>query len=292
MLLFPDYKKMVFQDYQEKKTARKLPLELMEGSPAKIRDACWLVCEDRYTRKDEWVLRAFFGNAEDKKARLQSIRNVKVGKLKPLANYLKEPTIDTDFKNVELLAWLIDYQERPYPYGPPIQGPIPGEENPAVEPDTPEDPVQTEPPGETPEPASNGSKIKKITIIITITVALAGVGIFYGLQSIQPARTFPPIPPGTQACMFWADDHYQPVSCNQKLGDTVVIALDSEKLAHFRKITRPDTITDAAIGHVWYVRYRGAYEFYTSGGYHPLDPNLRLRPITSFIIRQHIPVNK
>ncbi|HEX3935822.1 MAG TPA: hypothetical protein VHW43_14165 [Puia sp.] len=92
--------------------------------------------------------------------------------------------------------------------------------------------------------------------------------------------------------MFWADDHYQPVSCNQKLGDTVIIALDSEKLAHFRKITRPDTITDAAIGHVWYVRYRGAYEFYTTGGYHPLDPNLRLRPITNFIITRHIPVDK
>ncbi len=87
--------------------------------------------------------------------------------------------------------------------------------------------------------------------------------------------------------MFWDEDHYQPISCKQH-GDTLVVALDSNKLVHFRKITQPDTITTNAIGTIWYVKYRKGYEFYTADGYHPIDPQLRLRPITEYIIRNHI----
>jgi len=278
-MLFADYITLVLADYQQKKLAGLLPLELIEPSPARLRDGCLAVYNERYERKDERALERFFGKAADSKSRLQSIARCDIDKFRPLVNYLKDPTINTDPKNIELLAWLIDYKERPHGSKPPFD----------PEPD-PKEPVSTGKNEDGPGVASKDRRVKKLTIIITITIALASIIVYRFLQ--QPARTFPSIPPGTQACMFWADDHYQPVSCNQKLGDTVVIALDSEKLAHFRKIDRPDTITEAAKGHVWYCRYRGSYEFYTDSGYHPLDPNLRLRPITSYIITRHVPVNK
>ncbi len=88
--------------------------------------------------------------------------------------------------------------------------------------------------------------------------------------------------------MFWAGDHYQQTSCSQHFTDTLIIALDSEKLMHFRKITQPDTITEKSKGLVWYVRYNGSLEFYTSGGFHPIDPRLRLKPITEYMIRKYI----
>jgi len=88
--------------------------------------------------------------------------------------------------------------------------------------------------------------------------------------------------------MFWAGDHYQSISCTQHFVDTLVVALDSEKIIHFKKITRPDTITLNAVGCVWYVKYRGDIEYYTSDGFHPIDPQLRLKPITPYMIRKYI----
>jgi hypothetical protein len=88
--------------------------------------------------------------------------------------------------------------------------------------------------------------------------------------------------------MFWADDHYQPISCNQKVDNVQVIALDSVNLYHFKKITLPDTITLNAIGFVWYAKYRGTIEFYTDSGFHPIDPGLRLKRITAYMIRKYI----
>jgi hypothetical protein len=46
-----------------------------------------------------------------------SIRKFDTDKFKPLGNFIKRNTADTEDKNVELLAWLIGYEPRPYEYG-------------------------------------------------------------------------------------------------------------------------------------------------------------------------------
>lgn len=293
-MLFPDYTKAVLRDYQEKSKANKLPLELISRSPAKLRDACLAVCHERYDRKDERVLKAFFGNAADKSSCLQAIERCDIDKFRPLASFLKDPGIRTDVKNVELLAWLVDYKGRPYG-SPPREPEARGETAPEPRPEPAADTGEEEGPDRA-APKKKKRKKKRLVIVVSITIVFAAVCYVsfrgrhenYISGSRQPVGKFRP---GPQACMFWADDHYQSVSCNENLGDTLVIALDSEKLLHFRKITRPDTITEAAIGHVWYVRYRGNYEFYTAGGHHPDDPNLRLRPITAYIIAKHLSHN-
>lgn len=290
-MIFADYIALVLADCQQKRSAGKLPLELIEPSPARLRDLSLSVYNERPERKDERALEKFFGKAADPQSRLKSIERCEIDKLRPLVNYLKDPTIKTDPKNIELLAWLIDYRGRPHDRIP-ISGPVPRS---AIPPGIDSPPGASPPPGAEASPGevlpipvtvTTNRRNGRLVIIVTVTIALASILLYRLLP--QPARTFPPVPPGTQACMFWSDDHYQPIPCNEKLGDTVVIALDSERL-QLRKITRPDTITEAAIGHVWYVRYRGNYEFYTGGGYHPLDPNLRLRPITHYIIGRHVP---
>jgi len=276
-MIFISYTKLVLRDYRQKRETSGFPLELREPTPGRLRDECLAVCNKRYDRKDEDALQKFFEDAHDKKTCLQSIERFDLDKFKPLVKFLRESTATTESKNIELLAWLIDFKGRPWDLTAP--------EPDADELADPTDVAEGRDTHETTGPEEKTSYVRKIVIVFTVTITLAAV-VFYWFPS---HNTFPPIPPGTQACMFWAEDHYQPVPCNEKLGDTVVIALDSEKLMRFRKITRPDTITLAAIGHVWYVRFRGDYEFYTSGGFHPLDPNLRLRPVTAYIISRHVP---
>ncbi len=66
---------------------------------------------------------------------------------------------------------------------------------------------------------------------------------------------------GNGGCMYWAGDHYQPVPCNQKVPNTLVVALDTLLIKNFRKITQPDTITNRAIGLVWYSKINNKVEF-------------------------------
>ena len=89
-------------------------------------------------------------------------------------------------------------------------------------------------------------------------------------------------------CMYWAGDHYQQIPCNQKMGETLVIALDTEKLNSFKKITRQDTITQTDIGRIWYIKLNNKVEFFTASGNYPLDPTLRLKPVTDYIISKYI----
>ena len=317
--MFADYSTLIFRYYEKQKAANKVPMDLIEPKPARLRDLCFMVCSERFDRKDEATLKNFFGNARDREACLKAIEHCEIDRFKPLITYLSDSSVKTHSKNVELLAWLIDFQPRPFDYRMryvvdepeiPVISASPNEtEVLEVEPVVPvinPDPVSTGPSekeqviqqgppvqtGETPSQTTSGrgrtmKTTKRVVALTTIIIVLVSIG-FYVLSRHSP-KTYPPIPPGSQGCMFWAEDHYQPVPCNMKLGDTLVIALDSEKLVHFRKITRPDTISDNARGSVWYVRYHGNYEFYTSDGYHPIDPQLRLRPITPFIIARHVP---
>jgi len=272
-MLPPVYTNAVLADYHKKSEKNDLPVDMKQLSPASLKAACLDVCRARYgTREDQALLRAFFDGAADQKACLQAIEVHDINKFKPLVSLLRGKTKRPDDKIVELVAWLIDFNDRPY--------------NPRK--NYPEDPERKHAEMETPPTppiVREGAKKKRrrrIIFVITITIAL-GMTVY----SIRPHKSSAPIVIGHQACMFWDEDHYQPISC-QPHGDTLVTPLDSEKLAHFRKITRPDTITTNSIGSLWYVRYRKTYEFYTDSGDHPIDPQWRLRPITEYIIRNHI----
>ncbi len=91
-----------------------------------------------------------------------------------------------------------------------------------------------------------------------------------------------------EGCMYWASDHYERVACNEKHGDTLVIALDTFRLKHFKKINDPDTITQNSIGRVWYIKIDNQIEYFTSDGDYPPEPNRKLKPITLYMIKAHI----
>jgi hypothetical protein len=112
-------------------------------------------------------------------------------------------------------------------------------------------------------------------VIVLIIIVLGGSGTYLYKKSIQ-------------GCMYWTGDHYQPIPCNQKVGDTAIIAFDEQKTVHLKKITRPDTITTNALGRVWYVKIDKRIEYYTAGGFHPIEYKRKLKPITGYIIGKYI----
>ena len=91
--------------------------------------------------------------------------------------------------------------------------------------------------------------------------------------------------------MYWIGNEYKRVSCSEKHGDTLIVALDTFRLQHFKKINDPDTITANAIGSVWYIKVNGKMECFTAGGDYPLDPNRKVKPITLYMIKTHIRQN-
>lgn len=296
-MLFPVYIKLVLRDYREKLKTDDLPLELREPTPASLRDLCLAVYNKRNDRRDEYTLERFFGATSEKESRFQSIERCNINKFKPLIKYLKKSTSKTNPKNIELLAWLIDYKGRPHPHhrpfcfpgGPSIELANGDWESAEQEDIEPEDPDDSEVKGRPSQGTGKQEprKTRVIKIIVTITIALAAIG-FYSMWLHKNSTRISQTPPGTQACMFWAGDHYRPNPCTQKHGDTPVVPLDSEKIACFKKITRLDTITENALGSVWYVKFQGVYECYTSPGYHPIDTSLKLRLLTDFVLLKHI----
>lgn len=309
--MFTDYTLLVLSDYQRKKDTNIFSLNLIQPTPAKLKEECLIVCNERYQKKDERALKAFFGEGADKTACLQAIKRCETDKFKPLVNFLRQQTATTEDKNIELLAWLIDFDHRPYELGKRYDVAHPGEEavvdkqeeevdkeakpEPAI--NEAKDKVPTEPSGQNGEKAAGdtsgpvASKFKTRNAVVAVLILVIIGIITYRVASNGRAPAPAVALTGHEACMYWSGDHYQQVSCSQKLGDTMVIAMDSAQLINFKKITQPDTITTRSKGMVWYVKINGAIEFYTSDGYHPINRQLRLRPITDYIIRKYIHPN-
>lgn len=114
---FPDYTKLVLAELDRKRRSGELPPSLSQPTRVGIRHECAIVYKERFDRRDELTLRNFFGYAESGKHLLALIQGFPIDKFRPLVNYLKGGTENTDPKNLELLAWLIDFRHRPYGFG-------------------------------------------------------------------------------------------------------------------------------------------------------------------------------
>ncbi|MCH5687655.1 hypothetical protein LWM68_27340 [Niabella sp. W65] len=129
-------------------------------------------------------------------------------------------------------------------------------------------------------------------LLAVITLAATGVIIYQSNDNNGMSMlTSSPLTQNGE-CMYWAADHYEPVPCNRKIDDAEVKPIDTILVRRFKKITRPDTITENDIGRVWYAKINKQLEFYTVYGPHPTKPQLRLKPITGYIIDKYIQKNQ
>lgn len=334
--MFDDYKKSVILAYQKKmKTGDSI--NLLDPSPGQLRSECIIVYSERRLPKDEKILRTFFGSKDNLKDYSQNIDRFEIKGFKPLMNFIKGNTKNTDRKNVELLAWLIDFEPRPFDsqinYKEILkeESNLGGFENSSIKEDeeekvplvTPNDEEidtdvlegersndeipGTETKNTEADPSNEGNKDAEETKLITyepqpvigrangwkelllklkirkaivsfVTIIVAGGIAYYILNKKE--------------CMYWTGDQYQCIACNKKIGDTAIIALDTIKVAHLKKITRQDTLTPNSSHKVWYSKIDGNVEFFTSDGFHPIYTDRRLRPATIYIINKYAHPNK
>ena len=300
--MFADYTKLVLRSYEEKRAGNTLSLRLIHPTPAQLKEECEAIFCSRYKRKDEGTLCVFFGDGNEGEPGLKAIKKCDIDKFRPLVNFLLKKTQTPDKKNIELLAWLIDFEPRPFVYGKQYPDNITvgdkayqenaqplGKARPTVQ--TGSDAGDETQPGGIKFSRTSLNKHRfnlkaKAVIIIVIILALGG-GVIYWSQNKSETYGLANLKKG-EACMYWAGDHYEQVSCSQQHGDTLIVALDTFRLKNFKKITRQDTITLNDIGRVWYIKINNQIEYFTSDGYYPLDPKRRLRPITDYIIRKYI----
>ncbi|WP_379085124.1 hypothetical protein [Pedobacter sp. UC225_65] len=228
--------------------------------------------------------------------------------------FLGQPGIRKE-ENVKLLAWLIDFEIRPYkdwkadhygalglavlPNPDPIDlGPQENEKptdevkdeditcTEIEEPPREEEQETKDEPVSLPQPFISAPvetakpKVKskfKNAIVLSVVIAMAGGGSYAFLDNINAQ------------CMYWTGDQYQSVGCSVKVDHATVIALDKQKLVGLKKINRLDTITEKDLGKVWYVKIRqDSAEFYTDSGTYPLNNKKKLMPMTSYILNKYI----
>lgn len=302
--MFIDYTRAIMAYYKKKVAENSMTSNLSHPTSAKLKQECGRVCETRFKRNDLKTLNDFLGKGVDQAECLKTIQKFETDKFKPLVNYLLGRTAKTDEKNIELLAWLFDFEPRPFENWKKNQG---GMKNISVEPvaETSDQSTDIQPIATMTTLFGTGNSSIAVTISPEIPVIhrfkrmltktnLLGVGVllalgigsysFWNRNITEPLSTYS----SPNGCMYWTGENYQQTPCNQVLGDTLIVALEPKKLTGFRKITRPDTISLKAIGHVWYIKINKGIEYYTGPGNHPVDPTRKLRPITDYMIKKYI----
>ena len=273
----PAYINSVKGKLEAMKNSGELSLALVNPTRASIRDECERLYPMRSSQKDKEILADFFKHDKADGTLLETIVRVDTESLKALQNFLTGETNRPNYRVVEMVAWLIDFEPRPYSdrvdysiIASELPGPNPisnqkklGEPKPIIL----SEPSEVD---NTTDDESGKPEWPRKIIAIVMLVVIAGLTVFAILKSGKKSGE----------CMYWAEDHYEACSCIQRGGDTIVIPVDPNRLRNFKKITNTKLITRASVGKVWYRKQDGSFEFYTSGGYHPIDIKINLRRLT------------
>lgn len=256
-----EYQDLVLAEFDRQKTARLLPPELLSPTPGGLKALCLTICESRFDPKDELMLQSFFRKKENAVAYRLAIQNETPDPFRPLTKFLRDRNVKTTFRNIGLLAWLIDFEPRPF--HPDL----------AIPPSKP-----FKQPAMAPVPAGDSKrKSRVLLLILTVMICIAG---YYLFKKTGPQLT------GNEGCMVWNDDHYQPIDCKSAIHP--VKKIDQRLVNNFKKIKEPDTLTPYSIRKVFYAKYNGRIEFFTDSGLFPLDSTRRVLPMTSHILEKYI----
>lgn len=284
--MFEDYESEVLKDYHEKRDKGQLAVNLMHPTPGNLRDECVAVFDRGLQKKDEILVKSFFKLKDDPETHRTAIKKWDRDRFRTLNLVLNRGEIKTAQQNIELLAWLTGFETRPYALwlkrgsaGKKTEEIIEeegisgtGEDDPEEGPPRP--PVVQEGVENKARSFFSGAWVRTVLIVSVVLTATVCIVAFW------------PPPPGSQKCMFWNGDQYEPIACDRKPADTTVtvIGLDPKRMVQFRRITRPDTLTAYSIGRVWYIRTGNGLEYYTAPGEYPPDNKRRVLPLTAHIL--------
>lgn len=264
--MFEEYLKEILAAYEKKKAEGSLPPNLSQLTPGSFRRECIIVYRERYLSTDDEILRSFFGAADKEKGYGKIIDNSKADEFRQMPKILKGELSNPGLKYIELLAWLIDFKPRPNTLFY----------------------KQANSNKATDQSGTNKTRNRPIPVLAMLCIVLflaAGITFYFWKKNPDIAQN--PLY-ASRKCMYWTGDHYEPVDCNEKIGDAPIVSLDPKKLRHFKKISSPDTLTKDAIGKIWYTKIAGEHQFFTDSGVHPVDTQRKLKPLSRYILSNHV----
>ena len=323
---FAEYQSQVLEYYQKEQAAGGLFFAFPYPTPAKIKAGCIEVIETRFDKKDKSFLRSYFkmGNSEDFDL---AVRKFDTDKFRPLNSYLRDPSRNPSSEHIQLLAWLINFPDRPYRSSyelsvePPGQvktsdtgtsptngevGNLPGSEATEIAPpvvheedkkaDQAFGPSVSDGIGKITDWTDDGHQKKSFWTkkawyaLSAVLLFSVGTVFWYVKTAIRIPQTGMVISVIGQkdGCVIWADDHYEPVSCQQSVNGLGSFGLNERTVRDLKRITLPDTITLKSLRKVWYVKIDGHLEYYTSAGFHPVHTERRLKPLTAYMYNKYL----
>jgi len=301
---FEDYKNAVILAYQQKKADGSLPANLERHTPASLRNECLDEFPSRYSDKDSETFKLLFGKAENREEYYKKIKSSDPDIFKPLNNFLRGNVTNTNERNIHLLAWLIDFEPRPFkPVDPYALGeddspgqnrdddPTPenadtgsgnsGEDNPDHHHPTPTDgtiktfidKVKTDEKGKS-NNWGTGIFIRKrvpLTVLLLIAVSLLIIYMIF-----RPRY------------MYWNGTEYKTIGYFQYVPGATIVPFDSFRLNNLKKIKDQKIIMRSNIKNIYYSKTKGKVEFYTIAGENPEDTAKRLLPMTEYIYEKYV----
>lgn len=273
---FELYKRDVIAAYRKKQNDEPDQDWLIHPTPAKVKQLCMRLTQNKLEKHDEITLRNFLAIGSDDIDYHTVIRRKDAEDFKTFRNFLDKPETRTGESSVELLAWLINFQGRPYAeYKKTGQVQQVSEETKEKEPEImpPENGAGT-------EQKIEDDRDQKETVTPKISWWLVAVGLILLAGVLGFLFIFK-----KDNCMYWNGEHYVATSCNIPRPDTPLIPLDMAKLTGFRKLKRIDTLTGYAVGRFWYsAKGRQNIEVFTADGANPVYPDRKLKKVTDWVV--------
>ncbi|WP_421823772.1 hypothetical protein [Flagellimonas oceanensis] len=289
------YKKEILEKYKKDKGG-EANIYLTNPTRRQIREACLWLLDKRDSEFDRQILNRFF-QFKNEENRFRVIQNFDEGKFRPVQNFLKEKVEKTDIKNLELVAWLIDFEPRP------LAKYLRSDDNSTafiktgLDIATKETTEIAKPPQEIQQEQDIEKKKKsRRRLVITISIAIGAV-LLASLALRDSLFNSSSLPTNTNLCMTWADSLYVKVSCSKKPYSefgTPVEPLDEMKLKNFKKVEvsmATQFFTEDGKPLIWYYKNKDKeIEYYTAPGLHPISEKT-LDEITEYIIQKYVPIH-
>ncbi|MDT3402253.1 hypothetical protein [Mucilaginibacter terrae] len=292
------YKEKVVAAFLEK-SAQANASWLVDLNRRKIRDYCVERIERGVEPDDHRAISDYLKMKAGDREYLTAVNATDADYFQALYQFLKEPSRNPASAIVELVSWLVDFQDRPFAKYLANQHTQPVEAK--------EDVIRDQ---ENERQSDHAGKEEQETVISTrsgiptnevnirpLVSNTSGTGVqgdkpksvitrqwYIGIAMILLLGVIYWRYTHINECMYWDNYHYVATSCNVPRPDTPLIALDEARLKHFTRIERIDTITKNSVGKLWWVSIDGQIEIYTSGGTHPLYPNKTLKKVTDYVV--------
>ncbi|MCX2432212.1 hypothetical protein [Pedobacter sp. GR22-10] len=317
--MFEEYKSSLLDFYHVKRKSQRLTLNLDQPGREKLRKECVEVFLRKNTQKDKDLIRSIFDPRNQFDDQVRSIERFNLDKFRPLVSFMVEGRSTRDEGLVKLLAWLIDFppynewrelseEELKFIFEEAAKKPE-EETKPIIPKPTGDvkvpDVISTPPPppiviigrptgGSNGKDATQPEQPKEPVYVpkfspryITISCILF---LFIGTTSFVAWETHipsPRMPKADEGCMYWNEDHYEPVKCGTQMANATIIPLNLKKLQRQRKINLADTLTSYSLGKVWYKGFVKNHEFFTDSGAYPLDTQRVLKPLSNTILTKY-----